>query len=95
MCTAVTYKTNDFYFGRNLDYEFSYGESITVVPRKFNFGGALGNCDGFAMIGTAHISNGYPLFYDAANEKGLCMAGLNFVGNARYNEFKQNAKNMG
>ena len=24
------------------------------------------------------------LFYDAANEKGLAMAGLNFVGNAFY-----------
>ena len=26
MCTAATYKTKDFYFGRTLDYEFSYGE---------------------------------------------------------------------
>ena len=24
MCTAATYKTKDFYFGRTLDYEFSY-----------------------------------------------------------------------
>lgn len=84
MCTAVTYKTDDFYFGRNLDYEFSYGESIVVVPRNFKFGGALGNALGYAIIGTAHINDGYPLFYDAANEKGLCMAGLNFVGNAVY-----------
>ena len=38
----------------------------------------------YAIIGTAHIANGYPLFYDAVNEKGLCMAGLNFVGNACY-----------
>ena len=29
MCTAATYKTNDFYFGRTLDYEFSYGDVIT------------------------------------------------------------------
>ena len=28
MCTAATYKTKDFYFGRTLDYEFSYGEEI-------------------------------------------------------------------
>lgn len=27
---------------------------------------------------------GYPLYYDAVNEKGLGMAGLNFVGNAAY-----------
>ena len=29
MCTAATYKTRDFYFGRTLDYEFSYGDQIT------------------------------------------------------------------
>ena len=27
MCTAATYKTQDFYFGRTLDYEISYGGS--------------------------------------------------------------------
>ena len=26
MCTAAPYRTRDFYFGRTLDYEFSYGE---------------------------------------------------------------------
>ena len=36
MCTAVTYKTKDFYFGRTLDYEYSYGEKITIVPRNYN-----------------------------------------------------------
>ena len=30
MCTAATYKTKDFYFGRTLDYEFSYGDEIAV-----------------------------------------------------------------
>ena len=28
----------------------------------------------------------YPLYYDAMNEKGLAIAGLNFVGNCQYNE---------
>ena len=32
----------------------------------------------------AHVAQDYPLYYDAMNEKGLCMAGLNFVGNAAY-----------
>ena len=32
----------------------------------------------------AHIQDDYPLYYDAVNEKGLCIAGLNFVGNAVY-----------
>ena len=35
MCTAVTYKTKDFYFGRNLDYEFSYGDEVAITPRNF------------------------------------------------------------
>ena len=37
MCTAATYKTKDFYFGRTLDYEFSYGEEITITPRNYKF----------------------------------------------------------
>ena len=37
MCTAVTFSTKDHYFGRNLDYEFSYRESVTVTPRKYPF----------------------------------------------------------
>ena len=28
MCTAASYKTDNFYFGRTLDYEMSYGEEI-------------------------------------------------------------------
>ena len=85
MCTAATYKTKDFYFGRTLDYEFSYEEEVTVTPRNFPFPlrnlGALTNH--YAMIGMAFVQD-IPLYYDAVNEKGLCMAGLNFVGNACY-----------
>ena len=31
MCTAITYKTKDFYFGRTLDYEISYGDEVTIM----------------------------------------------------------------
>ena len=34
MCTAATYKTKDFYMGRTLDYEFSYGDEITDVYKR-------------------------------------------------------------
>ncbi len=86
MCTAATYKTNGFYFGRTLDNEFAYGEQIAVAPRGFRFALRSGEAlnSHYAMIGMAHISDGFPLFYDGMNEKGLCMAGLNFVGNAVY-----------
>ena len=79
MCTAATYKTKGFYFGRTLDYEFSYGEEITVAPRNFPFEFRhTGICQShYAIIGMAHVANNYPLYYDAMNEKGLCMAGLN------------------
>lgn len=88
MCTAVTYKKDDFYFGRTLDYEFSYGEEIAVTPRNYPFRfREMGDIPHhYAIIGTAHIADGYPLYYDAVNEKGLAAAGLNFVGNAHYRE---------
>lgn len=35
------------------------------------------------MIGMAYVAEEYPLYYDAVNEKGLCIAGLNLVGNCR------------
>lgn len=86
MCTAATYLTKDFYFGRNLDYEVAYGESVTITPRSYPFSmreaGEMRTR--YAMIGMAHVQNEYPLYYDAMNEKGLCVAGLNFVGNAVY-----------
>ncbi len=86
MCTAATYRTGCFYFGRTLDYDCSYGEEVVVTPRNYPFtfrrAGKIANH--YAMIGTAHVAEGYPLYYEAANEKGLCMAGLNFPGNARY-----------
>lgn len=37
------------------------------------------------MIGMAYIQDGYPLYYDAINEKGLGVAALNFTQNAFYN----------
>lgn len=35
MCTAITYATKDHYFGRNFDYEISYEEVVTIVPRNY------------------------------------------------------------
>lgn len=86
MCTAATYKTKSFYFGRTLDYEFSYGDRIAVTPRNFpfNFRFVESVKSHYAIIGMACIIDSQPLYYDAVNEAGLCMAGLNFVGNACY-----------
>ena len=96
MCTAATYMTQDFYFGRTLDYEFSYGDEVTITPRNYPFSFRSGHMlkSHYAMIGMAYVADSYPLYYDAINEKGLGMAGLNFVGNAYYTEEKQGKDNV-
>ncbi|MBQ7916391.1 MAG: choloylglycine hydrolase [Firmicutes bacterium] len=96
MCTAATYRTAGFYFGRTLDYEFSYGEEVVITPRNYRFDfckmGLLNSH--YAMIGMAHVAEEYPLYYEAMNEHGLGMAGLNFVGNARYHEVAEGKDNV-
>lgn len=96
MCTAVTYKKKDFYFGRTLDYEFSYGDEIIITPRNFEFNFRMGKKmeNHYAIIGMAHVAGDYPLYYDAINEKGLGIAGLNFVGNAYYNDCADGKDNI-
>lgn len=96
MCTAANYAAQDHYFGRNLDLEFSYNEAVTVTPRNFIFRfrkmPALETHH--AIIGMATVSDGYPLYYDASNEKGLSVAGLNFPGNADYKPESAGKKNI-
>ncbi len=78
MCTAVNYKADGYYFGRNLDLHYSYDEKVTITPRnfplKFRSVGELKNH--YAIIGMATQMEGYPLYYDATNEKGISMAEL-------------------
>ena len=96
MCTAVTYKTKDFYFGRNLDLYYSYQEEVTVTPRNFPFEFRNGSRleSHYALIGMATVAGGYPLYYEATNEKGLSLAGLNFPENAKYLPCRSGAENI-
>lgn len=110
MCTAITYRTKDHYFGRNLDLEHSYNETITIMPRKFpltfRYVTTWGNMKqeenqlskqkqvAYSLIGMATVENNYPLFYEATNEKGLSMAGLNFPGNADYKPYVDGKDNV-
>lgn len=86
MCTAISYKTKDHYFGRNLDLEYHYNETVTITPRQYPFHFRKTNDLNrhYAIIGMATVENGYPLYYDATNECGLSIAALNFPGNAHY-----------
>lgn len=96
MCTAISYKTRNHYFGRNLDMDCSFGEDVVIMPRNFPFTYRHADCpeNSLALIGTAIIRDGVPLFYDATNEKGLSMAGLNFVGNAVFYPLSEEKTNI-
>lgn len=96
MCTAVSWLSGDHYFGRNLDLECSYGEEIVITPRNYPF---VFRRQGeqkrhYAIIGTAHVAEHYPLYYEGINEKGLCMAGLNFPRSARYYPYEPSCQNV-
>ena len=86
MCTAATYHTKDHYFGRNLDLEHSYRESVTITPRGFilPFRHRAPMEQHYAFIGMATVAGNYPLYYDGTNEYGLSMAALNFPVSAKY-----------
>lgn len=90
MCTAVSFLSKDHYFGRNLDLEYSYIETVTITPRNYPFKFRKKETleTHYAMIGIAYVHEGYPLYYDATNEKGLSMAGLNFP---KYTDYKPEA----
>lgn len=96
MCTALTMYTHNHYFGRNLDLEYSYQETVTITPRSypFKFRRTDDLLQHYAMIGMAYIQEGYPLYYEATNECGLSMAGLNFPEFAHYAAEKPNMDNI-
>ena len=96
MCTAVSFLTRDHYFGRNLDLEYSYEESVTITPRNYPFRFRNGTelPTHYALIGMASVSENTPLYYEATNEKGLSMAGLNFPGYAVYHPAAPGKENI-
>ena len=96
MCTAATLKNGDFYMGRTLDYERSYGDQITITPRNypFHFRDLPEMSTHYAIIGMAAVMNDYPLYYEGFNEKGLGICGLNFVGNCAYFPKAQGKTNL-
>ena len=96
MCTAISYHTKNHYFGRTLDYDCSFGEQVVIVPRNYplNLRMAGEIKSHYAVIGMAHVAKNYPLYYDGGNEKGLAIAGLNFVGNTHYFEEQKGKCNL-
>lgn len=96
MCTALSLITSGHYFGRTLDLEYTLGESVIITPRRypFSFRHLPAQQKHLAIIGSGVIQDGYPLYYDACNEAGLAMAGLNFPGFAQYHPFDPARNNV-
>lgn len=96
MCTAMRYATKDHYFGRTLDIDRSYGEQVVIMPRCFPlvFRNEERRDKHFAMMGMASVIHGHPLYFDAVNEYGLAMAGLNFPGKAMYFPSREQKENI-
>ena len=96
MCTCIKLKTNDSYFGRTLDLDYKFGEEVVVTPRnyKFNLKNGIDLNTNYAIIGMATVVDNTPLYAEAANEKGLAMAGLNFPHNAYLFKPNKNILNL-
>ena len=94
MCTALSLNNKKtFLFGRNMDIEAGFGQQVVITPRNFTLPLRFNKPvkQKYATIGMAYPfpdqENGgivYPLYAEAANEKGLAVAGLNFPGTAHY-----------
>ncbi len=93
MCTAIH---KNQLFGRTLDLECSFGESVVFTPRdyplSFLYDTTLSHHP--ACLGCAHLREGRPLYYDAMNEVGLAVAALNFPVSARYSPPHPSKRNL-
>jgi len=96
MCTALSLMKNAPCFGRTLDHEQHFGEQICFCPRNFflPFRKLPGLYTHYALLGMARAEAGYPLYFDAMNEKGLAMAGLHFPRTAVYQPLREGKKNL-
>lgn len=96
MCTAICYRNDHSYFGRNLDLDRGYGERVVITPRNYEINMRCERSirSHYAMIGMATVADGFPLYYEATNEKGVSMAGLNFPENAVYYPFTKGKDNV-
>lgn len=97
MCTGLILeaKNGNHLFGRNMDIEFSFNQSIIFLPRNYE---GVNSETGrtikpkYAVLGMGTVFNNYPTFADGFNEKGLAAAGLNFPQYAYYPAEREEGK---
>ncbi len=88
MCTGVRFTDSQghLFWGRNYDWNVSYGEKPIVMPKgyllKMQF--CKSEPTKYATIGTAVEHDGFPLYFNCGNEAGLSVGGLNFAGYAQF-----------
>ena len=78
-----------------MDIENHFGERIIHTPRHFliNYRHETDE-GGYALLGIGTVIDGVPLYADGVNEKGLCIAGLNFLYNAKYGKCREGTVNL-
>ena len=88
MCTGIRFSDGEgnLYLARNLDWTAGYGERVVVTPTGFLPQSPFGAVPSIrhAVIGMGIVAEGTPLYFDAGNDAGLAVAGLNFPGYAQY-----------
>ena len=96
MCTSISFLTKDHYFGRTLDLEYSYDEKVVITPKNFifKFRHQKPIDNHYAIIGMATVVDDFPLYYEATNEKGLSVAGLNFPDRTVYKDYDHEKNNI-
>lgn len=96
MCTSFNFKNK--YYGRNMDLDYDMSNSkIIITPINYTLKYKCNENNikiDHALIGMGLVINKYPLYYEAMNDKGLYMAGLNFNKFAVYNDHKENKENI-
>lgn len=100
MCTCVALRQNGFYFGRNMDLYYELDRKVMITQREYPLKLRFENVisEHYSFIGTAISAkkaferDEIPLYADAMNEFGLCIACLDFPENAVYFELPQTEK---
>ena len=79
MCTAITLKSKDqhHFLARNYDFVKGAELRVALAPRRFSYLNKLTNnsiSSKYAVLGMSVSSDGYFIFADGVNEKGLTCA---------------------